>query len=82
MDWLFQSHTFGKDISVLTFLIRVVASMIVGVLIGIDREKRSRPAGMRTQALVCMGATLVSIMEQQMVADVVEIAHSDRKSVV
>jgi putative Mg2+ transporter-C (MgtC) family protein len=39
-------------------LLRLGAAMIVGALIGIDREVRNKPAGLRTMALVALGSAV------------------------
>ncbi len=44
-------------------LIRVIAAVVVGTVVGIDREYKNRPAGMRTHSLVCLGAAVVAILE-------------------
>ncbi|NLG57952.1 MAG: MgtC/SapB family protein [Clostridiales bacterium] len=44
-------------------LIRVIAAVLVGALVGIDREYKNRPAGLRTHSLVCLGSTVVAILE-------------------
>lgn len=44
-------------------LLRIALSISVGLVIGIEREKKNRPAGMRTHVLVCMGACTVALME-------------------
>lgn len=49
-------------------LVRIAAAVIIGAVIGIDREIKNRPAGMRTHVLVCVGAALVSLIEAQTVA--------------
>ncbi|HYD86821.1 MAG TPA: MgtC/SapB family protein [Vitreimonas sp.] len=41
--------------------LRLAASVIVGVAIGIDREWRGKPVGIRTLALVSLGSALVSL---------------------
>lgn len=43
----------------LDILLRTVAAMICGALIGVERSYRGRAAGMRTYGLVCMGACLL-----------------------
>jgi putative Mg2+ transporter-C (MgtC) family protein len=43
-------------------LIRMVVALILGTLIGIERELHGRPAGMRTQALVSLGAALFTML--------------------
>lgn len=46
----------------LKFLIGFVFCFIAGFLIGFERGSREKPAGVRTQTLVCMGAFLFTIM--------------------
>jgi putative Mg2+ transporter-C (MgtC) family protein len=43
-------------------LIRLSAAVVIGGLIGVDREIRRKPAGMRTHALVSLGAALVMLI--------------------
>jgi putative Mg2+ transporter-C (MgtC) family protein len=42
-------------------IIRLVLAMVLGGLIGLEREFTNRPAGFRTHTLVCMGSALVMI---------------------
>lgn len=42
---------------------RIMIAIAVGLFIGIEREYKNRPAGMRTHMLVCLGACTVSIIE-------------------
>lgn len=37
------------------------SSLVTGVLIGLEREMRAKPAGLRTHALVCFASTLVML---------------------
>ena len=43
--------------------VRLLVSVIIGSLIGIEREKHGRAAGIRTHILVCLGASLTAIIE-------------------
>lgn len=38
--------------------IRIVAALVLGGLIGIDREQKMKSAGIKTNILICMGATV------------------------
>ncbi|MBO8127644.1 MAG: MgtC/SapB family protein [Peptococcaceae bacterium] len=52
------------DIAHWEIAIRLAGSFLLGVLIGYERERRHKPAGLRTHALVCLGAaffTYISI---------------------
>jgi putative Mg2+ transporter-C (MgtC) family protein len=45
-----------------TYLIRFAISIIVGGLIGLERELDRKPAGLRTMILVCLGSTIFMII--------------------
>jgi putative Mg2+ transporter-C (MgtC) family protein len=45
-------------------IIRLVLAMVLGGLIGLEREFTNRPAGFRTHTLVCMGSALVMIISE------------------
>ena len=40
------------------FVFNIFASLLMGVAIGLERQYRQHPAGLRTNALVCVGAAL------------------------
>jgi putative Mg2+ transporter-C (MgtC) family protein len=40
------------------FVFNILASLVMGVAIGLERQYRQHPAGLRTNALVCVGAAL------------------------
>lgn len=54
MDW--------NWIFLLKIVIRLILSVIVGLIIGSERAKHGRAAGMRTHTLVALGACLTSLM--------------------
>ena len=64
---------FGQPLSVGVLLLRIAVAVVIGAVIGIDREIKNRPAGMRTHVLVCVGAALVSLIEHQTVACVLAL---------
>ncbi len=41
---------------------RLLVSAIIAAMIGWEREKERKPAGLRTHMLVCMGATLITLV--------------------
>jgi len=43
-------------------IIKLLLSVLLGALIGFEREHKNRPAGLRTNILVCLGSTLVQII--------------------
>ncbi len=63
----------GVIMSISEILIRILFAVIASGLIGYEREMRDRPAGFRTHILVCVGATIVSMMQIQMVENVKEM---------
>jgi len=48
---------------------RLVLAVIVGGLLGAEREYRSKSAGFRTLTLICLGATIFTILSQLIGAD-------------
>ena len=65
-----------RELNVASVALRIVLAMVVGGLIGIERGKQGRAAGMRTHILVCIGAAL-TIMIGFYARDVLEITNSD-----
>lgn len=53
---------------------RLLLAIVVSGAIGFDREFKNRPAGMRTHILVCVGATVVALMQDQISIDALHIA--------
>lgn len=49
-----------------SMLLRIVLAMLMGGVIGLDREKKHRPAGFRTYMLVALGASVTMILSQYM----------------
>lgn len=43
-------------------LFQLVLSVLLGGAIGLERELRGKPAGLRTNVLICMGATLFTVL--------------------
>jgi putative Mg2+ transporter-C (MgtC) family protein len=41
---------------------KLILSAILGLILGYEREIHKRPAGLRTHSLVCMGATLFTMI--------------------
>jgi putative Mg2+ transporter-C (MgtC) family protein len=61
MDLLWQELTTGfPDRTRLAIvLIRVIAAVLLGAVLGIERERAGKPAGLRTHMIVCLGTTVV-----------------------
>ena len=53
-----------REITLLSVFVRIVAAVIVGGLIGLERGLKNRPAGLRTYMTVCLGACLVMLTNQ------------------
>lgn len=54
-----------------TIIIRLVVAVIIGGIIGYDREMHNRAAGFRTHILVCVGATIIGLTEQKIAWEIV-----------
>ena len=49
-------------------ILRISLAILLGTIIGVEREIKNRPAGMRTHILVCLGACIISLIESSFVA--------------
>ena len=45
----------------LELVIRLVIAFVLGIVFGLEREKRHKPAGLRTHVLVALGAALFTL---------------------
>ena len=52
------------DINILAITVRLVVALICGGIIGIERERKRRPAGFRTHILICIGAAMTTLTSQ------------------
>ena len=64
--WLFE-HIGAWD-----YLIRVAVACLCGGLIGLERTKRLKEAGIRTHIIVALGATLIMVVSKYGFSDVME----------
>ena len=53
-----------RNVNGLSVLIRLALAVIFGGLIGLDRERKRRPAGFRTHILICLGAAMTTLTSQ------------------
>lgn len=55
------------NLDILSVSIRLVLAVLCGGLIGIERERKRRPAGFRTHILICLGAAMTTLTSQFLV---------------
>jgi putative Mg2+ transporter-C (MgtC) family protein len=53
-------------------VLKILVSAGLGLLLGYEREVHKRPAGLRTHSLVCLGATLFTVISISFVGDYVD----------
>ncbi len=61
---------------ILESLLRIGAAIVIGTAIGVERERKNRPAGMRTHVLVCLGACMIAILESYIMQDVAKFSQN------
>ncbi len=54
-------------------LIRIVTALGIGLVVGVEREYKNRPAGMRTHVLVCLGACVAALIEVKLRSEVMTL---------
>ena len=55
-----------REINTASIIIRLTLAVIFSGIIGLERGRKKRPAGLRTHILVCVGSTIVMITSQYM----------------
>ncbi len=58
--------------------IQILTSLILGGLVGFDREKKMKAAGIKTNILICLGATLYTSVSVLNIIDGSQIADPNR----
>lgn len=53
-----------QEVSLLSVIVRLGLSILIGGILGTERGLRNRPAGFMTYVLVCMGSTLIMLTNQ------------------
>ena len=53
-----------REVTYLAVALRILAAVILGGIIGLERGMKNRPAGLRTYMLVCVGSCLVMLTNQ------------------
>ncbi|MFV0529025.1 MAG: MgtC/SapB family protein [Lachnospiraceae bacterium] len=61
--WETLQTTLG-EFNTVSIIVRLLMAMAFGGVIGLERERRRRPAGFRTYMLVCLGAALVMMTNE------------------
>ena len=56
--------TYLRQLNLASMMLRIFLAMLMGGLIGLDRERKNRPAGFRTYMLVSLAAASTQILSQ------------------
>ena len=59
LDHLIKANSFSS----LELIIRVMVAVMIGCIVGSERERKNRPAGLRTHVLVSLGACIIALTE-------------------
>ena len=54
----------ARELTAAGIWIRILAAVLFGGILGIERGMKNRPAGLRTYMLVCIGACVVMLVNQ------------------
>ena len=53
-----------REVTPQAVVLRILAAILIGGLIGLERGMKNRPAGFRTYMLVCVGSCIVMLTNQ------------------
>jgi len=60
------------------YVMRLVVALLIGGAIGLEREFKGKPAGMRTNMLICVGSCLIMILSIEVARTAARIADPGR----
>ncbi len=58
-----------RDLSLLSMCVRLLLAVFCGSIIGVEREFKRRPAGFRTHILICMGASMTTLISEYLLVE-------------
>ena len=73
----FLTNNFTGALTVEVVAFRLFIAVLFGGIVGYEREKNNRPAGFRTHILVCFGAAIVSMVQDQLRLDILDLARNE-----
>jgi putative Mg2+ transporter-C (MgtC) family protein len=65
------------DNNQIEIILKMLLSFVAGGLIGFEREKHKKPVGFRTYVLVCLGATVITIVGLETVNQTIRMVKDD-----
>lgn len=78
LRWIILVHMNpASDLTISEIVLRLLMSLIIGIIIGIEREVHHKAAGLRTSVLICLGATVFTISSLEF-RDISSIADPSR----
>ena len=72
-------NSFVNKLTVEVVSLRLLLAVIFGGIVGYTREKDNKPAGFRTHILVCFGAAIISMVQDQLRLNILELASVNLK---
>ena len=70
---------FVNELTVEVVSLRLLLAVVFGGIVGYTREKDNKPAGFRTHILVCFGAAIISMVQDQLRLNILELASVNLK---
>lgn len=72
-------NSFVNKLTVEVVSLRLLLAVVFGGIVGYTREKDNKPAGFRTHILVCFGAAIISMVQDQLRLNILELASINLK---
>ena len=72
-------NSFVNKLTVEVVSLRLLLAVVFGGIVGYTREKDNKPAGFRTHILVCFGAAVISMVQDQLRINILELASVNLK---
>ena len=72
-------NSFVNKLTVEVVSLRLLLAVVFGGIVGYTHEKDNKPTGFRTHILVCFGAAVISMVQDQLRLNILELASMNLK---
>lgn len=59
-----KMHEILQEVNLISIAVRLILALVLGGMLGLERGRKRRPAGLRTYMIVCIGSALVMLTSQ------------------
>lgn len=72
LEWVLHQFQYPEVLVQVEYLLRIVVAAVLGIMIGNERKRQNKSAGIRTHAIVALGSALIMVVSKYGFGDVAD----------